>query len=89
MKPIKNLKVVARFAPKITNDLDPALMDLVGAEAIFSYHKFVDDEDTPYADQWVLTTEDRRFGDFWFPESDLEILRESRSAGGASGHGPT
>ena len=80
MKPFKNLKVVARFSPKITDDLEPELLGLIGAEAIFSYHKFVDDEDTPYADQWVLTTDDRRFGSFWFPESDLDILHESHMA---------
>jgi len=79
MKPFRNLKVVARFSPRITDDLDPALQSLVGAEAVFSYHKYVDDEDTPYADQWVLTTEDRRFGGFWFPESDLVILHRNHS----------
>jgi hypothetical protein len=76
----RNRKVVARFAPKITDDLDPSLASLVGTEAVFSYHKFVDDEDTPYYDQWVLTTEDTRFGGYWFPESDLDILRESHTA---------
>jgi hypothetical protein len=80
MKPHRNMKVVARFSPRITDDLDPALLELVGAEAVFTYHRFVDEEDTPYMDQWVLTTEDRRFGGFWFPESDLEILRESLTA---------
>jgi len=80
MRPFKNLKVLARFSPKITNDLDPRLISLIGTETVFSYHKFVDDEDTPYADQWVLTTEDQRFGDYWFPECDLEILQESHTA---------
>jgi hypothetical protein len=80
MKPYRNLKVVARFSPRITDDLEPELVSLVGKEAVFSYHSFVDDDDTPYTNQWVLTSEDRRFGGFWFPETDLEILRESKPA---------
>ena len=80
MTPFKNLKVLARFAPKVTDDLDPSLISLVGTEAVFTYHKFVDDDDTPYYDQWVLTTDDIRFGSYWFPESDLDILQETQNA---------
>jgi hypothetical protein len=40
----------------------------------------VDEDDTPYSDQWVLTAEDQRFGDYWFPECDLEILQEMHSS---------
>jgi hypothetical protein len=80
MTPLKNLKVLARFIPGITDDPDPALISLVDNEAIFSYRKFVDDGDTPYADQWVLTSEDQRFGDYWFPGCDLEILQDSHTA---------
>ena len=57
-------------------DLDAVLINLVGTEAEFRYHKFIDEDDTPYSDQWVLTAEDQKFGDYWFPESDLEILQE-------------
>ena len=80
MKPSKNLRVLARFSPKTIADLAPGLSGLVGTETEFRYHRYVDDDDTPYSGQWVLTTEDRRFGDYWFPESDLEIVREKRPA---------
>jgi hypothetical protein len=80
MKKHTNLRVLARFSPSTTDDLDPKLASLVGEEAVFRYHKFVDDDDTPYSEQWVLTAEDRRFGDYWFPECDLVILQEKHSA---------
>lgn len=80
MRRHKDLRVLARFTPKTTDDLDAALVPLVGKEAVFRYHRFVDDNDTPYSEQWVLTAEDKRFGDYWFPESDLEILQEQQSA---------
>jgi hypothetical protein len=79
-RPLKNLRVVARFRPAVTDDLDPGLTRLVGTEAVFCYHKFVEEDDTPYSNQWVLTSEDSRFGDYWFPECDLEILQEKHSA---------
>jgi hypothetical protein len=79
MKPIKNLRVLARFSPKTTDDLEPELSNLVGTEAVFSYHRYVDEDDTPYSDQWVLTAEDQRFGGYWFPECDLEVLQEMHS----------
>ncbi len=56
------------------------MTNLVGTEAVFCYYKFVDDDDSPYSDQWLLTTEDQRFGDYCFPECDLEILQEKHSA---------
>ena len=80
MKPHKNLRVLARFSPKTTDDLDTELINLVGTEAEFSYQEVVDDDDTPYTDQWVLTTKDQRFGDYSFPECDLEILQEVHTA---------
>ena len=80
MKPHKNFRVLARFSPKTTDDLDAELINLVGTEAEFSYQEVVDDDDTPYTDQWVLTTEDQRFGDYSFPECDLEILQEVHTA---------
>jgi len=80
MKRHANLRVLARFRPTTTNDLDPGLAGLVGEQAVFRFHRFVEDDDTPYSNQWVLTTEDARFGDYWFPECDLEILQEKQSA---------
>ena len=82
MKRHKNLRVLARFNPKTTDDLASPLVPLVGKEAVFRYYRFVDDNDTPYSEQWVLTAEDARFGDYWFPESDLEILQEQHTARG-------
>ena len=79
MKKRRNLRVLARFRPMSTDDLDSELINLVGEEAEFRYHKFVDEDDTPYSNQWVLTAEDQRFGDYWFPEYDLEIRREKLS----------
>jgi len=80
MEPHKNLRVIARFSPTNTDDLDSELINLVGTEAVFCYHRFVDDDDTPYSEQWVLTTEDQRFGDYSFPECDLEILQKKHTA---------
>jgi len=79
MKSRKDLRVLARFSPTNTDDLDSELINLVGAEAVFRYHRFVDDDDTPYSEQWVLTTDDKRFGDYSFPECDLEILQEKHT----------
>lgn len=80
MKKHANLRVLARFRPTTTADLDAALVGLVGIQAVFRYHRFVEDDDTPYSNQWLLTAEDQRFGDYWFPECDLEILQEKQSA---------
>jgi len=79
MKRHRNLRVFARFRPTSTDDLDSELLHLVGKEAEFRYHKFIDDNDTPYSDQWVLTAVDQQFGSYWFPECDLEILQEKHS----------
>jgi hypothetical protein len=79
MKRRKNLRVIARFSPISTIDLDSKLINLIGEEAVFRYHKFVEEDDTPYSDQWVLISEDKRFGDYWFPENDLKILQEKHS----------
>ena len=79
MKKYRNLKVLARFRPMTTDDLDSELINLVGKEAVFHYHKFIEDDDTPYSDQWVLTAEDQQFGDSWFPECDLEILQKKHA----------
>jgi hypothetical protein len=79
-KPFKGLRVLACFSPKTSDDLDADLVKLVGTKAVFRYHKFVDEDDTPYSDQWVLTAEDQRFGNYWFPECDLEVLQEKHCA---------
>lgn len=79
MKHYKNLRVLARFSPKTTDDLEAGLASLVGTEAVFCYHKFVDEDDTPYSDQWMLTAEDQRFGSYLFPDCDLEILQDKCS----------
>ena len=80
MKKHRNLRVLARYRPMNTDDLDSKLINLVGEEAESRFHKFVDEDDTPYSSQWVLTAQDQRFGDYWFPEYDLEILQEIHSA---------
>jgi hypothetical protein len=64
MKKYRNLRVLARFRPMTTNDLNSELINLVGKEAEFRYHKFIEEDDTPYSDQWVLTAEDQQFGDY-------------------------
>ena len=79
MEKYKNLRVLARFRPMTTDDLDSDLINLVGKEAEFRYHKFIEEDDTPYSDQWVLTAEDQQFGDYWFAECDLEILQPDPS----------
>lgn len=80
MKKHKNLKVRARFRPVNTDDLDAKLLCLVGKEAEFRYHRYLDEDDTPYSNQWVLTAEDKQFGDYWFPEYDLEILQQEKQS---------
>ena len=80
MRKYRNLRVLARFKPMIADDLEAQLIDLVGKEGVFRYHKYVDDDDTPYSGQWVLTAEAPQFGDYSFPEHDLEILQEQRAA---------
>ena len=80
MKKRTNLCVMARFRPTNKSDLDPDLVNLVGEKGVFRYYKFIDDDDTPYSNQWVLIAEDKRFGDYWYSECDLEILQEKQSA---------
>jgi len=57
----------------------PAHAGILGKEAEFRYHKFIEEDDTPYSDQWVLTAEDQQFGDCWLAECDLEILQPDPS----------
>ncbi len=70
----RNLKVVARFQPGVVDDLMPELANLVGTETVFTYTRQMD-EDEPFPDEWVLNTNDERFGKYWIPERDLEIIR--------------
>jgi len=71
----RNLRVLARFEPRMMTDLMPALTRVVGAETVFTYTRQMD-EDEPYPGEWVLKTDDQRFGNYWIPESDLKIIRE-------------
>jgi hypothetical protein len=79
MKRHVNLRVLARFRPTTTDDLASKLINLVGEKGVFRYYKFIDDDDTPYSNQWLLIAEDKRFGNYWFSECDLEILQETQS----------
>ena len=69
-----NLKVLARFRPRVVGDLMPGLEKAVGTAAVFSYTRQMD-EDDPIPGEWILKSDDERFGDYWIPESDLEIIR--------------
>ena len=79
MKRHVNLRVLARFRPTTKDDLASKLINLVGEKGVFRYYKFIDDDDTPYSNQWLLIAEDKRFGNYWFSECDLEILQEKQS----------
>ena len=70
----RNLRVVARFQPGVVDDLFPELVNLVGTETVFTYTRQMD-EDEPFPDEWVLNTNDERFGKYWIAERDLEIIR--------------
>ena len=69
----KNSRVRARFEPKVPEALFPELTPLVGTEADFVYVRKMDD-DEPYPDEWMLRTDDPRFGRYTIPERDLELL---------------
>ena len=71
----RKLQVLARFQPRVVDDLMPGLAKVVGADAVFTYTRKMD-EDEPYPGEWVLNTEDERFGDYWIPECDLKIIEE-------------
>ena len=71
----RKLNVVARFQPRVVDDLMPGLAKVVGTETVFTYTRQMD-EDEPLPGEWVLKTGDERFGDYWIPECDLEIIRE-------------
>ncbi|MCG6898527.1 MAG: hypothetical protein LJE75_00830 [Gammaproteobacteria bacterium] len=71
------VKVLARFRPKIVDDLVPELLQVIDTEAVFTY-AWQMDEDDPLPGEWVLKTEDQRFGGYWIPECDLAIIKECR-----------
>jgi hypothetical protein len=33
------------------------------------------DDDDPLPGEWVLKTEDERFGGYWIPERDLTVIK--------------
>lgn len=71
----RKLKVVARFQPSVVDDLMPDLEKVIGTETVFTYMRQMD-EDDPFPGEWVLDANDERFGGYWIPERDIEIIRE-------------
>jgi hypothetical protein len=71
----RKLDVLARFQPRVADDLMPGLAKVIGTETVFTYTRQMD-EDEPFPGEWVLKTDDERFGDYWIPECDLEIIGE-------------
>jgi hypothetical protein len=71
----RNLNVLARFQPMVVDDLMPGLADVIGTATVFTYKRQMD-EDEPLPGEWILKTNDERFGDYWIPECDLDIIRE-------------
>ena len=71
----RKLNVVARFQPKVVDDLMPGLADVIGTDTVFTYTRQMD-EDEPFPGEWVLKTDDERFGGYWIPECDLDIIEE-------------
>ena len=71
----RKLQVVGRFQPGVKDDLMPGLAQFIGTETVFTYTRQMD-EDDPFPGEWVLNAVDDRFGNYWFPERDIEIIRE-------------
>jgi hypothetical protein len=71
----RKLDVLARFQPRVVDDLMPGLANVIGTDAVFTYTRQMD-EDEPFPGEWVLKTDDERFGGYWIPECDLEIIEE-------------
>jgi len=71
----RKLNVLARFRPRVVDDLMPGLEKVIGTETVFTYTRQMD-EDEPLPGEWVLKTDDERFGDYWIPECDLEMIWE-------------
>jgi len=68
-------KIRARFMPHPDHidTLRPGLKGLIGVEAEFMY-AWIGEEDETFPGVWALTTTDERFGGYWVPEFDLEVL---------------
>ena len=75
MRKHRKLQVLARFHPGVADDLMPGLEKLIDTESVFTYARQMD-EDEPFPDEWILKTDDERFGGYWIPERDLEIIRK-------------
>ncbi len=71
----QNLRVRAKFHPKVPRALVYEVARLAGTEADFVYVRKMD-EDEPYPDEWVLRADDARFGRYTIPESELDIIRK-------------
>ena len=76
----RKLSVVARFQPRVVDDLMPGLANVIGTETVFTYSRQMD-EDEPFPGEWVLNTNNERFGGYWIPERDIEIIRECPRGG--------
>ena len=70
----RKLTVLARFKPRVVDDLMPELTKVIGTETGFTYMRQMD-EDEPFPGEWILNANDERFGDYWIPERDIEIIR--------------
>ena len=75
MHRIRKLKVLARFQPRVVEDLMPGLAKVIGTDSVFTYTRQMD-EDEPLPGEWILEADDDRFGGYWIPECDLQIIRE-------------
>ena len=75
MRRYRKLQVLARFHPGVADDLMPGLAGLIDTEGVFTYARQMD-EDEPFPGEWVLKADDDRFGGYWIPERDLEIIRK-------------
>ena len=74
------LNVLARFQPKRVDNLVPELTRLIGTETVFTYTRQMD-EDEPFPGEWILNAKDERFGRYWIPERDIQIIRECPKGG--------
>jgi len=76
----RKLHVMARFQPGVVDDLMPGLEKVIGTETVFTYTRQMD-EDEPFPGEWVLSANDERFGNYWIPERDIEIIRQCPRGG--------
>lgn len=76
----RKLNVVARFQPRVVDDLMPGLEKVIGTEAVFTYTRQMD-EDEPFPGEWILKANNENFGGYWIPERDIEIIGEYKQNG--------